>query len=200
MWSSGDAVALRYLNRGRVSFVRPMTVVEDGPTLTALLLRVGTPILRRVALNGVVLRTLPYSVRHGTPWKLETATWERLNVLELIQPARPHSLWVVWDSTWTLRGWYVNLQATLRRTPIGFDTEDHVLDLWIEADGTVLWKDEDEFTDAIAVGRLSPSEAAAVRAEAERVVAEQPWPTGWEDWRPDPSWPVPSLPEGWDAV
>lgn len=24
-----------------------------------------------------------------------------------------------------------------------------------------------------------------------------PFPTGWEDWRPDPSWPVLLLPTGW---
>jgi hypothetical protein len=193
-------VALRYLNGGRVSFVRPVTVVEDGPRLTVLLLRVGTPILHRVALSGVVLRTLPYRVRHRTPWGLEPTTWERLNVLELIRPGRPHSLWVVWDADWTLRGWYVNLQEKLRRTPIGFDTEDHVLDLWVDADGTVSWKDEDEFAEAIAVGRFSPAKAEAVRAEADRVLAERPWPTGWEDWRPDPSLPLPTLDPTWDRV
>jgi len=31
------------------------------------------------------------------------------------------------------------------------------------------------------------------------VLADPPWPTGWEAWRPDPSWPVPELPPGWDA-
>jgi hypothetical protein len=200
VWSSGDTVALRYLNNGRVSFVRPVTVVEDGPALTALLLRVGTPILHRVALDGVVLRTLPYAIRHRTPWELGAATWERLNVLELIRPAHSHSLWVVWDATWTLRGWYVNLQAKVRRTSIGFDTEDHVLDLWIDADGTAVWKDTDEFAQAIAGGRFSPAEATEVRAEAARVLAEQPWPTGWEEWRPDPAWPLPQLPDGWDRV
>jgi len=200
VWSSGDAVALRYLNDGRVSFVRPVTVVEDGANLTALLLRVGTPILHRVAVNGVVLRTMPYAVRQRTPWELEAAMWERLNVLELIRPRRPHSLWVVWDAAWALRGWYVNLQERLRRTPIGFDTEDHVLDLWIDANGGVSWKDEDEFAEAIAIGRFSPAEAAAVRAEAERVLAERPWPTGWEDWRPDPGLPLPTLDPTWGRV
>ena len=39
-----------------------------------------------------------------------------------------------------------------------------------------------------------------VRAEAERVLAAPPWPTGWEAWRPDPSWPAPALPDGWDVV
>ena len=25
-------------------------------------------------------------------------------------------------------------------------------------------------------------------------------PTGWEDWRPEPGWPVLELPGGWDRV
>jgi hypothetical protein len=43
-------------------------------------------------------------------------------------------------------------------------------------------------------------DAAAVRAEAARVLEEWPFPTGWEDWRPDPYWPIPQLPVGWDRV
>jgi hypothetical protein len=39
---------------------------------------------------------------------------------------------------------------------------------------------------------LDPAE---VRAEADRVVAAWPFPTGWEDFRPDPAWGVPRLPE-----
>ena len=200
MWNSGDTVALRYLDGGRVSFVRPVTVIEDSPSLVALLLRVGTPIMRRVGLDGASLREMPYAARYQAPWKLGRTTWERLNVLELIRPTRRHSLWVVWDAAWDVRGWYVNLQEELRRTPIGFDTEDHVLDLWIDVDGTVSWKDEDEFADAVAVRRFSPAEAACVRSEAERVLAEEPWPTGWEDWRPDLTLRLPTLDPAWDRV
>ena len=37
----------------------------------------------------------------------------------------------------------------------------------------------------------------AIRAEGERVIAEWPFPTGWEAWRPDPAWPTPVLPTDW---
>ena len=36
--------------------------------------------------------------------------------------------------------------------------------------------------------------------EANRVLDEWPFPTGWEDWQPDPAWSLPTLPEGWDVV
>jgi hypothetical protein len=69
--------------------------------------------------------------------------------------------------------------------------------LIVRPDGGYRWKDEDELEQAAAAGLL---DAAAVRAEAQRVLEEWPFPTGWEHWRPDPAWPVPQLPEGWDRV
>jgi hypothetical protein len=61
----------------------------------------------------------------------------------------------------------------------------------VDPDGSWRWKDEDELADAVYAGRV---DEAAVRTEAERVLAERPWPTGWEDFRPDPTWPIPELP------
>ena len=46
---------------------------------------------------------------------------------------------------------------------------------------------------------MTADEAARIRAEGERIVAERPWPTGWEDFVPDPAWPPPELPDGWEA-
>ena len=82
----------------------------------------------------------------------------------------------------------------------GFDTTDWQLDLWVEADGTVHWKDEDDLARAVELGILTAEEARLARDEANRVLDEWPFPTGWEDWRPDPAWPTPSLPDGWDVV
>ena len=94
----------------------------------------------------------------------------------------------------------MNIGAPMSETPLGFDTTDWALDVLIDPDGTPHWKDEDDFAEAIALGVFTPEEAAAVRAEGERVFAERPWPTGYEDWRPPPGWTIPELPEGWDVV
>jgi hypothetical protein len=40
----------------------------------------------------------------------------------------------------------------------------------------------------------------AVRAEGERVIAEAPWPTGWEEWRPPATWTPLALPADWHVV
>jgi len=69
----------------------------------------------------------------------------------------------------------------------------------VERDGSWRWKDEDELAVAVEVGFFTAEQAASFRAEGERVIAEWPFATGWEDWQPDPSWPVPSLPADWEA-
>jgi hypothetical protein len=79
------------------------------------------------------------------------------------------------------------------------DTRDGILDVWVPAGtGEPQWKDEHELDAAIGQGRVTADEARAIRAEGERVIAERPWPTGWEDFEPDPSRPVPELPPDWD--
>ena len=93
--------------------------------------------------------------------------------------------------------WYVNFERESRWRGACFDLVDEKLDLVVDRDGVVHVKDEDELVEAARRGYLDERE---VRAELARVVASPPWPTGWEDWRADPSWEMPRLPDGWDAV
>jgi predicted RNA-binding protein associated with RNAse of E/G family len=126
--------------------------------------------------------------------------WEWTHVLRLGRRDRPHSLDLFWDEAWAFLGWYVNLQRPLEDTRLGFDTTDWALDVVVDPDGSWRWKDEDDFAQAQELGVLDADDAAGVRAEGERVVAERPWPTGWEDWRPPAAWTPAALPEGWDVV
>jgi hypothetical protein len=126
--------------------------------------------------------------------------WERTHVLWLVREHDLHGLAHFWDEEWGFLVWYVNLQAPLVVRGGCFDTTDWALDVWVEPDGRWEWKDEDHFAAAVRRGFLDEATAADVRAEAERVIAARPWPTGWEDWRPPPEWgPVP-LPEDWHVV
>ena len=90
-----------------------------------------------------------------------------------------------------------NLERWLGRGPRTIDYVDEKLDLVVSPDGSVRWKDEDELQLAAELG---PLDAGEVRAEAKRVLAAPPWPSGWEDWRPNPAWGAPALPDGWDVV
>ena len=117
------------------------------------------------------------------------------------------SLWVFWNEGMTdLRGWYINIDAPYKRTPIGFDTWDMFLDIVVAPDRkSWRYKDEDEFAEAIAAGLFTDEEAAEVRATAEQALAtvranRPPFNDIWSRWRPDLLWEMPELPDGWDEV
>ena len=122
----------------------------------------------------------------------------------LMRPGEAHAIGLFWrGAEREFVGWYGDLQTPLTRTAVGFDTVDHVLDVVITPDRSWSWKDEDEFAVVQLRGLISPSDAAGIRGEGERVIAaleQNTWPfaAGWELWQPDASWPLPVLPDGWD--
>jgi hypothetical protein len=185
-WTAGEAVLERRLRAGRLHWALPQRVVESGPALHVLHVAPGTPFLRAVDASG-----RPHRPEDGD-WRLAARTWTDTRVLVLLRPGRAHALWLVWSADDDrFLGWYVNLQDPFLADERGFVTSDHALDIVVEPGGAWRWKDEGEFADAVRVGRV---DEAAVRAEGKRVLAERPWPTGWEDFRPDPTWPIPDLP------
>jgi uncharacterized protein len=182
-FAPGDAVLTRSVWRGEVWLAHSVRIVADEPELVVWWLAPNTPYMR-----PAVREELPY---HQS---LVEQPWQAPGVLQLTRPGAAHSVWI-FD-----HAWYVNLQEPLRRTGRGFDTCDQLLDLVRTRDGGWRWKDEHELAEAVRRGFLSEREAAAIRAEGERVIAADPFPTGWEDWEPDPSWSAPGLPAGWDVV
>jgi Protein of unknown function (DUF402) len=112
----------------------------------------------------------------------------------------PFSIFLFQHEDGTLRGWYVNLERPQVRTPLGFDYEDELLDVWVPVAGEPELLDEDELDEAVRRGFVPPEHAVQIRAKAERVMADPPWPTGWEDWQPQAGWQVPDLPPGWDVL
>jgi hypothetical protein len=126
--------------------------------------------------------------------------WEQTNVLRFMREGDGHTIEVYWDEEWELLGWYVNLQAPLVVRGDRFDTTDWALDVWVEPDGAWQWKDEDDLEKAQKLGIFDAAIAAQARAEGERVIAERPWPTGWEDWRPPADWGPLGLPRDWHVV
>lgn len=182
-------LALRETWRGRVWRVVACRVVEERDGLLVLWHPQGAQVKRPFA-GGRELR-----IPGDEPWTLEDRPSADA-ALALVRPGSRWSLWLHWRDG-RFRNWYVNFERGHARTPVSLDFVDEKLDLVVEADGTPRWKDEDELEQADAAGYL---DAREVRAEAERVLAEPPWPTGWESFRPEPSWAVPRLPEGWDVV
>jgi hypothetical protein len=187
-WSTGDVVVLREIWEGRVWKVRPWIVVGDAPDELVLFIPPGTP-----------TKVPPGSGIPRAEWELEDKVWRR-EALRVTKPGEAHSILLWWEGGRRIDEWYVNLERPLARSRAGFDYLDLELDILCRPDRSYEWLDEDEFEEAQERGVISPTEAAAVRAEAERVLAAWPFPTGWEGFRPDPAWPVPQLPEAWDVV
>jgi Protein of unknown function (DUF402) len=137
----------------------------------------------------------PYVIGTGLfdDWAYVERVLERPQ-LRVTRPGDDYSVFLFAD------GWYVNLEQPQRPTELGFDYEDELLDVWVPFGGEPELLDEDELEEAVRRGFLSHDREAEIRAKAERIIAERPWPTGWEDWEPEPGWQVPDLPPGWESL
>ena len=198
-WSGGDVVVLREVWRGRVWSARAVVVVQDADTASILYLP-DRARWKAAARGGELLR-----IPDGGAWELAERVWTKGPILSWAWPGVAHAVLLFFRPDWSAWNWYVNLQDPLRRTAMGFDTVDHVLDAIVEPDGSWRWKDEDELAEALARGAFTPAQADAFRAEGERGVRrilhrEPPFDRDWTTWRPDPSWPSAELPPGWDAL
>lgn len=199
-WAPGEIIVVRGVLKGKLWWVCPAYVVEDTPELLALFWPVGTP------TRSPVKRPTVQDELHNRI-ELEERNWTDNDVLSLNTKRAAHSIQVMWEAgTHKLRCWYVHLQEPLRRTKIGVDTMDQMLDIVISPDRSSWhWKDEDEFNEAESIGVYSPVKAAYIRAEGERVVAmvqsnAPPFCDGWENWSPPVEWTIPMFPEGWEKM
>jgi hypothetical protein len=151
--------------------------------------------------DSLIRRSTGWTIWSLTTGRCGTRCGERTHCLRTTRFGAAHSVDHYWDAaTGEFLCWYVNLQEPLRPSPVGFDTRDQALDVVIEPDGTWSWKDEDHLAAAVERKHFMPREAAAVRAEAERVIEAWPFPTGWEAWRPDLGWAPMRLPARWDTA
>jgi len=184
--------------------VVPVTVVDDSPERIAHFIPYGTRYLSRTFPDGNPLpRVMTIEEYRRYEPVLTPRTWKR-HALVTTAPGLAHAVRGWWTPAWEFGGWYVNLQAPLRRTLTGFTTEDHFLDILVAPDRTWTWKDDEELALAVERGRITPVLSDAIRAEGERVVktiarAGFPFDGALAEWRPDPAWPVPTLGATWNA-
>ena len=202
----GETAVVQELWDGRVWAARPVRVVRDEGAFAALWFPRGTRWKAPTTPEGLSSpedrgERLAQCALRGE-WAFRDAEWD-VDTLKLFFEDAWHAVWVSWLPTGEHWGWYVNLQRPFRRTPLGFETMDLVLDVIVDPDRTWRWKDEDELATWVARGACAPELAARLRAEglavARRAERDQPpfcW--DWPRWRPDPAWELPELPEGWD--
>jgi hypothetical protein len=195
-WSPGQAAVIREVWAGAFFQARSCVVVEDLDPQTTFYVPPGAPCAVPIDEGGTELR-IP-----SAPWR-HAIRANASPVLSFAWPNTPYAVLLMWHADGTPHRWYVNLQAPLARTRIGFDTVDHVLDVVIPPDRSGWgWKDEDDLARAVDVGLFTPEDARWFAWWGERAVEhvllrQPPFDLDWEDWRPDPDWAVPRLPADW---
>lgn len=207
MWAPGQTIVHQEVWRGRVWAARPLTVVEDADDRLLLWMPQGTRRKVPVTPPG---RTDPDSLKDRTienlargDWVYGDHVWD-VSCLWLVRPGDWHAVWVSWLEG-AHYGWYINLQRPYRRTALGIEAMDLMLDVVAEPDLTWRWKDAEEFDELVDRGIFDVDTGHRVRGEAEAVIRriearEEPFSEPWPDWRPDPGWSPPVLPDGWDEV
>ncbi|AJE82689.1 hypothetical protein SLNWT_2313 [Streptomyces albus] len=206
-WPPGAQILWRYReNAGeRFHICRPVTVVEDTAELLAVWLAPGTECVKPVLADGTPVHLEPLATRYTKPRAVQRDRWFGTGVLKLARPGDPWSVWLFWEQGWRFKNWYVNLEQPRERWAGGVDSEDHFLDICVYEDRSWSWRDEDEFAEAQRAGLMDAGQAGRVREAGRRAVAHigewgAPFADGWQDWRPDPTWTIPSLPDNWDRT
>lgn len=200
---AGDVVVLRYITSdGRIEICWPCRVVEDSDELVVLYIAAGTAYKAGPKLTAAEKRR---SAKPALP--PSTFVW-RADTLRLMLPGRSHSVLMFSDAQGgarVLRKYFVNLEEPFRRTAVGFDTQDHTLDIELTPELDWRWRDELELANHVTEGFYTAELAAAVRAEGECALeairrGEHPCLRGWKEWSPPPEWRVPTLRDGWDTT
>jgi predicted RNA-binding protein associated with RNAse of E/G family len=138
-------------------------------------------------------------------WELGDSIWD-VSTLWLLRQSDWHAVWVSFLDTGDQLGWYVNFQEPFRRLAQRIQTMDLALDMIIEPDrSSWRWKDEEEFELFRDRGLIDSDTAERVLTEAAGVIGRierdaPPFNGSWPNWRPDASWPIPELLDGWDDL
>lgn len=185
----GTPVVLRSVFADHVGAVFPGVVISDDDTVTAVYQPAGTSVLVRTGRCGGPHGRNMYP--GGWDGGHQLRPWTGSGVLRVHRHGDPWSVWR-WREGHTWRpGCYVNLEEPWRRTTIGFDSQDWILDLVIDGAGVAHRKDDVELDWCEQVGSVTAEHAARVRRAGEQALAAFragafPFDADWDRWSVDP--------------
>ena len=205
-WQQGELVLWRGIFRERVWQAQTVIVVKDTPEEIAVALLPGT--------ECMIEDNYAKGKDHGghrwdfkeKPWILTMRPWRTNRLLLLLEPGKYYSTILFWnDESNQFTCYYINFQLPYQRMKKGIDTLDLDLDLVIHPDFNYHWKDEVEYQTAIEHEVILPEWVQSVEAAKSEILAKlearaYPFDGSWLDWKPDPSWSPPTLPENWDKI
>jgi hypothetical protein len=182
----------------------PHWLLEESDEHVVTCIVPGTPMMRWSGYGRPDWIEMQRSLR----WEQIPRRWAGKRIVRVARRDDAYAINLEWDHrTDAFVRWYVNLQAPYRRRVlpsgiVAFDMYDHLLDVVIHPDGRAEVKDEEELAEAERQGMHAAAETDAIRAEARRAIEGWPAvaPRTWLAWRPDPSWPLPSLPDDWETA
>lgn len=191
---------LRWIAGGRITGACPNIVIEETDEFVALYEPAGAI---RYRATGQRSGPRGRNLLIDQPWSLEATEWTGDGVVRVHRFGDEWSTWR-WlnaDGEWS-RQFYLNLEDPWRRTAIGFDTGDWILDVVALPDGAVEYKDLDELEWAEAAGGASREWVEHTRLAGEqavRVVDDRLWPLSadWARWMPPADSTIPALPLAW---
>ena len=181
----------------------PARVVHDTGDEIAWVCWSGTE-LTADAKHAAAWRTGDHSQRGHDLSELASGEWSLgtsvlTGILGFQLPDVWFSVLLFFQPSGDLRKWYVNFEQPYRRTPIGIDTCDHIIDLVFNPDGTHRWKDEDEYAQGRQLGLVTHAQHAEIERAKEQAFAmfEQrtgPFEERWLSWRRIQTGHCPSFP------
>ncbi|MFE0460403.1 DUF402 domain-containing protein [Kitasatospora sp. NPDC058965] len=205
---SGATAVRRDVINGRVWSAQPYRTISDdgttldlaywpglkslGPTTWSAAMRTGDDRVRKQGLENLACGD----------WHLGLWAWEGTTLRSRFTAGEYFSVHTFQDAaTGEPLRWYVNFEMPYQRTHIGLDTFDLFVDLVVEPDlSSYRWKDEDEYEQGRRLGLVDDTLHSLVEAARERALAllegpALPFSGAWPAWTPDPTWPVPVLPD-----
>jgi hypothetical protein len=102
-------------------------------------------------------------------------------------------------------GWKVDIVSPFRRTELGFDICDEVLDIVVKFDRAYQWKDEHQMARFVELGIYTQTDADRLRRAGLEVIelverGASPFDDEWVDWRPPARKFIPEAPDGWQYL
>ena len=206
MWQPGEVIAWRNIAYGRPWHIQSGIVVSDRFDEIVIATLPGSESVMETscAQKGKAGKRRWEFKDHD--WELTRSAWHTNRVLAITEPEKYYSIMLFWNQERNeFLGYYVNFQLPFKRSPSGIDTLDLDLDIDMEPDLSYRWKDEEDYQLAIDNRAILPEWVQGIEAAKpdilERIEKRQyPFDGSWLDWKPDPTWSLPKLPEGWDKI
>jgi protein associated with RNAse G/E len=206
LWKPGDVIAWRGVYRNRVWHAMPTFVVKDTLQGLVLALMPGTDcMVEENYIKGKKNGRRRWDFKDEN-WRLEKFTWHTNRLLFILEPEKYYSTIFFWNHERNeFVSYYINFQLPFRRTQCGIDTLDLELDIDANPDFSFEWKDLDDYKKGIETGIILPEwvdEIEIAKTEVLDRLAKRlyPFDGSWLNWKPDPNWAPPKLPQNWDKI